>query len=72
MPGKGRPALDRDGELGYEINCLASEHATLRNILLEAGRALRVEIRLQRGRLAAHGKELRHLVARIHQDYTPG
>lgn len=25
------------GELGYEINCHASEHITLRNILLEAG-----------------------------------
>ena len=26
------------GELGYEINCAASEHVTLREILLEAGR----------------------------------
>ncbi len=25
------------GELGYEINCHASEHITLRNLLLEAG-----------------------------------
>jgi dimethylglycine dehydrogenase len=30
------------GELGYEINCRASEHATLRNTLLEAGRDLGV------------------------------
>ena len=28
------------GELGYEIHCLANEHATLRNILLEAGAGL--------------------------------
>jgi dimethylglycine dehydrogenase len=27
------------GELGYEINCSSAEHITLRNILLEAGKA---------------------------------
>src|SRR5262249_17446336 len=30
------------GELGYEINCSAAEHATLRRILLDAGRDLGV------------------------------
>ena len=30
------------GELGYEINCPSTEHATLRRILLEAGRDLGV------------------------------
>ncbi len=30
------------GELGYEINCRSSEHATLRNTLLEAGKDLGV------------------------------
>jgi dimethylglycine dehydrogenase len=32
--------LSVEGELGYEINCQANEHATLRRALLEAGRAL--------------------------------
>ena len=31
------------GELGYEINCRALEHATLRRTLVEAGRALGVK-----------------------------
>jgi dimethylglycine dehydrogenase len=30
--------LSVTGELGYEINCQANEHATLRRLLLEAGR----------------------------------
>ena len=35
--------LSVTGELGYEINCRALEHAALRRILLEAGRELGVK-----------------------------
>ena len=59
--------LSVTGELGYEINCRALEHATLRqNAARRRPRPRRQGIRLQRSARAPAREELRHLVGRVH------
>jgi dimethylglycine dehydrogenase len=61
------------GELGYEINCAAVEHATLRKILLEAGKDLGV---IEYGYNALLSLRLEKSFgiwsAEFRQGYTPG
>ena len=61
------------GELGYEINCRANEHITLRNILLEAGAAQGIR---ETGYYALNSLRLEKSFgiwsAEFTQGYTPG
>ncbi|MGI9483625.1 MAG: GcvT family protein [Hyphomicrobiales bacterium] len=61
------------GELGYEINCSAAEHVTLRNILLEAGAKFGVR---EYGYYALNSLRLEKSFgiwsAEFTQGYTPG
>ena len=61
------------GELGYEINCHASEHITLRNILLEAGAEFGIR---EVGYYALNALRLEKSFGiwsyEFRQEYTPG
>ena len=65
--------LSVTGELGYEINCAASEHITLREILLEAGADLGIR---EYGYYALNSLRLEKSFgiwsAEFTQGYTPG
>jgi dimethylglycine dehydrogenase len=64
--------LSVTGELGYEINCRALEHAALRNILLETGRDLGVREYGYNALLALRlEKSFGIWSAEFTQDYTP-
>jgi dimethylglycine dehydrogenase len=61
------------GELGYEINCAANEHATLRKILLEAGAGLGLaEVGFNAMLALRLEKSFGIWSAEFRQGYTPG
>lgn len=65
--------LSISGELGYEINCSAVEHATLRRVLLEAGKDLgAVEYGFNALLSLRLEKSFGIWAREFTQDYTPG
>ena len=64
--------LSVTGELGYEINCRALEHAgAAQDPARGRTGARRQGVRLQRAPVAEARKELRHLVGRVHSGLYP-